>query len=76
MPRLKTRFVVEFEYDVDPKGYDGVKDPKEMAAIDQMGAEKHPERSLKDWMNVWQDLNFVELSATRTITVKSEVVYD
>lgn len=73
MPRLKTRFVVEFEYDAMPNGYDGVTDPDEMAAVDQAGAEEDPEQSLQYWLGVASDNN---VNMEKNFTVESEVIHD
>jgi len=73
MPRLKTTFIVEFEYDANPEGYDGVTDLEKMAAMDQAGVEENPERSLQDWLDMDGHDNF---NGKLTIKVESEVVHD
>ncbi len=75
MPRLKTTFIVEFEYDALPEGYGGVTDPDNMAAIDQMGAEENPERSLEHWLAMHNN-SCDNIDTKLTIDVASEVIHD
>ena len=74
MPRLKIRFIIEFEYDADPKDYgldpdSGFTDEAEiMAAIDQKNALEYPEQSLQEWL--------ISDTTDKNITIEGEVVHD